>query len=258
MPTIQVLRNTLLNALNIEIAADPGVLQRNLGGSNYALMDRTCRRLRATDPGWHLLGKTHDRDGAKYTPADWRPLTVNYRGAAVALGGVSHDCLFYIGGVTPESSDGGPYPMGVQFDAIGSANYWDTPITTPAFVNGSAIPSHEYRAWNAPIAPGQWLSGQAPGPPPTPQPPQPPAGIPPFPSRDETMNFGLRLNAHYGTKGAGANGTLGGRLGTETRYADYEGEIIWTSEYLRLRQQGVAHEDATKQVLAAVDAAWPK
>ena len=46
MPTIAVLRSTMLNALNLEIAADPGVLQRNLGGSNYALMDRTCRRLR--------------------------------------------------------------------------------------------------------------------------------------------------------------------------------------------------------------------
>lgn len=82
--------------------------------------------------------------------------------------------------------------------------------------------------------------------------------IPPFPPRDETMNFGLKLNARYGEKGAPANGTLGGRLGSETRYADYEGEIIWTSEYLRRRQLGESHDQACANVLADVDAAWPK
>jgi hypothetical protein len=254
MPTIQVLKNTLLNALNVEIAADPGVLERNLGGSNYALMDRTCRRLRANDQGWHLLGKTADRDGAKYTPADWRPLTVHYLGQDVALAGVSHDCLFYVGGITPEAGDGGPYPNGVQFDVLGSANYWDTPITAKAFVNGSAIPAHEYRAWNPPVRPGQWLEGGT-------QPPQPPSTtVPPFPPRDEVLNFGLALNNHYGSKGAGANGTLGApsNVANNPRYLNFEGEVVWLPEYLRRRQLGETHNDATAHVLADVDAAWPK
>lgn len=249
--SIQVLRSALLAALNIEIAADPGVLQRNLGWSNYALMDRTARRLRTTDPGWHLLGKTADRDGAKYVPADWRPLTVHYLGADVALAGVSHDCLFYTGSIIPEANDGGPYPNGVQFDCLGAANFWDTPIPDKAFVNGNAIPSHEYRAWNPPVQPGQWLAGTV-----TPPGPNPPT-IPPFPPRDETLNFGLSLNSHYRSKGAGENGTLGGRF-TDARHLDIEGEVVWLSEYLRRRQLGETHDQATQHVLADVDAAWPK
>lgn len=254
MPTVAVLRQTLLNALHTEIAADPGVLERNLGASNYALMDRTCRRLRSADPNWHLLGKTADRDGAKYVPPDWQPLTVHYLGADVALAGVSHDCLFYIGGITPEAGDGGPYPNGVQFDCLGSANYWDTPINVPAFVNGNPIPAHEYRPHNPPVRPGQWLEG---GQVPQPQPPT----VPPFPPRNETLEFGVALNQHYGSKGAGQNGTLGGRLdqpSPQARYTDIEGEVVWMSEYLRRRQLGETHQDATQHVLADVDAAWPK
>lgn len=115
--------------------------------------------------------------------------------------------------------------------------------------------------WNvmttSPEADGAWVAPGAVQPPaPQPQPPQ--VVIPPFPPRDETMNFGLKLNAHYASKGAGQNGTLGGRLGTEARHTDYEGEIIWTSEYLRRRQLGQDHETATAAVLLDVDAAWPK
>ncbi len=255
MPTIQVLKNTLLQALNLEIAADPGVLERNLGYSNYGLMERTCRRLRLNDQGWHLLGKTADRDGAKYVPPDWRPLTVRYMGQSIALAGVSHDVLFYTGGVTPEANDGGPYPSGVQFDCLGSANYWDTPLPNGdrAFVNGSAIPAHEYRPHNPPVVPGQWVDGSLPV-----EPPKPPAGIPPFPPRNETFEFGKTLNKHYGSKGVDQNGTLGGNLPGEPRYTDLEGEIVWMSEYLRLRQLGDSDAVATTKVLKMVDDAWPK
>lgn len=82
--------------------------------------------------------------------------------------------------------------------------------------------------------------------------------VPPFPPRNETMDFGLALNGHYQAKGAGQNGSLGGRFGDVPRYTDYEGEVIWTSEYLRRRQLGEAHAEATANVLADVDAAWPK
>ena len=247
MPTIAVLRSTMLNALNLEIAADPGVLQRNLGGSNYALMDRTCRRLRVNDPGWHLLGKP--AQGAHYTPPDWQPLTVTYRGTTTDLDGVSHDVLMYTGGITPEGGDGGPYPYGVQFDCLSSANHTDTPIPDDAGINGSAIPGHEYRTNNPPIRPGQWLEDQT----------QPPSNnIPPFPPRDETYGFGLTLNEHYRVRGAGQNGTLGGNAGSTARHTDLEGEMVWLSEYLRLRQLGQSHHIATENVLKMVDDAWPK
>ncbi len=251
MPTIQVLRNTLLNALAIEIQADPGVLQRNLGASNYALMDRTCRRLRGNDPGWHLLGKP--AQGAHYTPADWRPLSVLYRGVTTVLDGVSHDVLMYTGGITPESGDGGPYPFGVQFDCLSAANHTNTPINDDAGVNGSAIPPDDYRPSNPPVRPGQWLEGTGTQPPPT-------GGVPPFPPRDEVLNFGLTLNLHYGSKGAGVNGTLGApvQVASDARYLNFEGEVVWLPEYLRRRQLGETHQQATNNVLADVDAAWPK
>lgn len=86
--------------------------------------------------------------------------------------------------------------------------------------------------------------------------PQPPT-IPPFPPRDETLAFAVLLNDHYGRKGATANGTLGGSY-TKTRFLDIEGEAVWLSEYLRRRQLGETHEQATQHVLADVDAAWPK
>lgn len=92
---------------------------------------------------------------------------------------------------------------------------------------------------------------------PEPIPPQPPV-IPPFPPRDETLVFGLDLNAHYRSKGAGENGTLGGRFASTPRHLDLEGEVVWLSEYLRRRQLGESHHDATAHVLADVDAAWPK
>jgi len=252
MPTVQVLKQTLLNALGIEIGADPGCLERNLGWSNYALMDRTCRRLRQNDPMWMLLGKPSA--GAHYKPSDWRPLAVTYRGETTALDGVSHDVLFYTGGITPEASDGGPYPWGVQFDCLTAANHTDQPISDHAGINGSAIPSEHYRANNPPIKPGQWLEGGT-----GPQPPQPPT-IPAFPPRDEVMTFGLDLNTHYGRKGAGQNGTLGapGNVANDARFLNFEGECVWLPEYLRRRQLGESHADATKHVLADVDAAWPK
>lgn len=93
------------------------------------------------------------------------------------------------------------------------------------------------------------------------EPCEPEVVIPPFPPRDETMAFGLALNSHYAQKGNGDNGTLGGRLDVPTpiaRHTDYEGEVVWTSEYLRRRQLGETHQDATAHVLADVDAAWPK
>lgn len=90
-------------------------------------------------------------------------------------------------------------------------------------------------------------------------PPGPPT-IPPFPPRDETLAFGLDLNMHYGRKGAGQNGTLGapGNVASDPRFLNFEGECVWLPEYLRRRQLGESHDDATKHVLADVDAAWPK
>jgi hypothetical protein len=90
--------------------------------------------------------------------------------------------------------------------------------------------------------------------------PPPVVVIPPFPPRDEVVAFGVTVNVHYGRKGAGGNGTLGApeAVAGDTRYLNLEGECVWLPEYLRLRQLGESHEDATKHVLAAVDAAWPK
>lgn len=256
MPTVTALEQTLKQAVTAEVAADPGCLDRNLGRSNYALMDRACRRLRAVDPRWHLLGKTSDRDGARYQPADWRPLTVSYHGQPVALAGVSHDVLFWVGSV---DDNPGAFPFGVQFDCLGSANYWDTPIADKAAITCHAIPTNnpdtgdlQYRSWNPPVEPGQWLTG-VPQPNPTPQ-PQPPDSTPGgplnFPPRDATGRFFERLNTYYREHG---RSDRGGGL-----HVDNEGLFVWIGEWLR-NYVTLQHEQrASDATIAQLDAEWPK
>lgn len=109
---------------------------------------------------------------------------------------------------------------------------------------------------------GAWVAPMSIG---VPVPVPPPVTIPPFPPRNETLEFGLVLNAYYQRRitdanpGAPPNGTLGGALDNPTpvgRYTDYEGEVVWLSEYLRRRQLGESHADATAHVLQDVAAAW--
>jgi hypothetical protein len=163
----------------------------------------------------------------------------------------------YAGRVTLEPGGADPaYPFGMQIDLLGGANHTDNSIGTPATINGGVIPSHDYRITNPPIAPGQWLSGENPQPGPTPT-PQPPAQIN-FPPRDETFGFGLTLNQNYKNRGRPADGTLGGNHSGDSRHTDLEGEMVWMSEYLRLRLQGQNHLQASEAVLRMVDDAWPK
>lgn len=96
--------------------------------------------------------------------------------------------------------------------------------------------------------PGGWVAGKE-------QAPSVPV-VPPFPPRDETLDAGLEFNAHYHAKGAAENGTLGGRFSEIRRFLDFEGEVVWFSEYLRRRQLGETHPDAVAHVKADIDKAW--
>ena len=61
----------------------------------------------------------------------------------------------------------------------------------------------------------------------------------PFPPRNEPFAFRQSLEARYRD---------GLRSGVSSTFVDQEGDIVWTTEYLRYRTTGCSHEEATQRV----------
>src|SRR5688572_4839077 len=65
-----------------------------------------------------------------------------------------------------------------------------------------------------------------------------------FPPRNDSFDFRNQLETKYQT-GLGR--------GPAPTYADREGEVVWTQEYMRYRTNGCDHGSATQRVLAQID-----
>lgn len=194
-------------------------------------------------PDWAYVGKTSGGESG-FVPLGFVPMPVTVirpdgQAQEITIVKVSMDALWHL-----------PTKQQVKVIANSTANELPEgdPRRGPAKIGAYDIDPADYRWNNPPVT----MAGSAPTP--TPKPP----AVPAFPPRDQVVQFGLELNAHYANKGASANGTLGGKFGGQQRYVDVEGEIVWLSEYLRRRQLGESQADATAHVLADVDAAWPK
>lgn len=115
--------------------------------------------------------------------------------------------------------------------------------------NNNIIDPAVYRYTNPPV-PQSKVTG-------TPEPMPTPPSVPPFPPRDVVVGFVVGpLSDFYHAKGRPVAFTT--RFHDQDRlvYVDFEGIVVWMSEYLRRMQLGESGTDATAHVLADVAAAW--
>lgn len=66
-----------------------------------------------------------------------------------------------------------------------------------------------------------------------------------FPPRNETLDFLNQLDAYYRDALA--------RPLADPHYVDMEGEAVWLQEYLRLRVNGLTHDQAVAGVKRQID-----
>jgi hypothetical protein len=73
-----------------------------------------------------------------------------------------------------------------------------------------------------------------------------PAGVIPFPPRNEPADFRNQLEAKYRD---------GLRRSASSTFVDLEGDVVWITEYTRYRVNGCGHDEAVQKVFRIIDGA---